>query len=101
MSDFEKPTTRHDDSAEHALEQVRALCSHAILRADQYAERSMTPEQLEEKGRLLIDGGAHLELVVRIDGSHSMHAELRLVEFGKPSFPEPLLKVETKGGKSA
>jgi hypothetical protein len=99
MSDFEKPPTPHDDSAEHAFEQVRALCTHAILRADEYAARSMTPEQLEEKGRLLIDGGAHLELVVRIDYPMNMHAELRLVEFGKPSFPEPLLKVE--GGKAA
>ena len=99
MSEREKPPTSHDDSREHALEQVRALCSHAILRADEYAERDMTAAQREEKGRLLIDGGAHLELVVRIDGSHKMHAELRIVEFGTPSFPDPLLKVE--GGKSA
>jgi hypothetical protein len=101
MSEREKPQTPHDDSREHALEQVRALCAHAILGADQYAQGSMTAAQREEICRLLIDGGAHLELVVRIDGSHAMHAELRLVEFGKPTFPEPLLKVETKGGKSA
>jgi hypothetical protein len=93
---------KHDDSREHALDQVRALCVHAVMHADEYVQRGLPADRRKEMCRLLVERKAHLELTVRHDGA-SMRAELRLVEFGTPSFPDPLLTIEREygAGKSA
>lgn len=86
---------RHTNTREHALEQVRAHCVHAIVLADQFAESAMPAEQKEELARLLYEEDAHLELVVRLQPD-IMRAELRLVQAGKTqAFHDPLLKVES------
>lgn len=86
---------KHDDSREHKLDQVKALCSHAILRCDEFAQAQLPPDMREALCEALMAHGAHLQLIVTYASAIGMKAELRVIERGEAKFKEPLLMLES------